>query len=523
MKKLLVFLLLLPTLSFGQIIINQEIVEAPPYAVGDTVTMKYVFKNVNGTNLNYFWLRLQYSNKHLQLVPNSTQFTAAATSQIYFYEWVGYRFISNPNIGVGELDRQLTQGGYQYVADQDWNVVQLNSQNTTSFADGVWATQKFIIKDQQQFNNIHKLDMADARNSSNTRLSPIGSEVLWLSLNNVTGAASSVKVRVAFPAGHDISQYSAQVVGISPTDPTKPDFSNFISVQPLDSSGETLFTNLKSGEKYYIMIAPPFQRAFMDNIVTVTDAYKAFLQISDKGLNLDEDYFTSPLEFLVGNVTKGDMDFDLKDSYSLFAHVMGIDVSETASIPSSTANTLRYYNGRIETFNQGVINGRVDIVNPSHTFDFAYAWGGDLDFSHSTPLGVNSIANRTNRIVVNSRQANTTLTPKLSNGKLEVDVKLSDTDLAGAQYKVLFDTNKLELLEVVFDAGSTITNFSSNTTNSVTFGSIDNLGTARIKAGTPYKLVFKTKSQLSNTSGLFYVEFAEAVSKDGDKINLNIQ
>ena len=38
MKKLLILLLLLPTLSFGQIIINQEVVEAPPYQVGDTIT-----------------------------------------------------------------------------------------------------------------------------------------------------------------------------------------------------------------------------------------------------------------------------------------------------------------------------------------------------------------------------------------------------------------------------------------------------------------------------------------------------
>lgn len=521
MKKLLVFLLLLPTLSFGQIIINQEIVEAPPYTVGDTVTMRYVLKNVTGRSLNYFWLRFHYSNKHLQLVPNSTQFTAAATSQTYNYQWVGYRFVPNPNIGIGELDRQFTQGGVQYAPDPDWNVGQINSQSTTHFTDGVWATQKFIIKDQQQYTNIHKLDMAEARDYYSKKLTPIGSTVLQLSLNNVKGTSSMVKFRVAFPSGYSISKHNIQIMNIN-ADNT-PNFNSIVKSVPLDASGEALVTTLQSGKKYFAIVTPAWQDAFMDNIVTVSDAYKAFLQISDKGLNLDKNYFTTPLEFLVGNVTIGDNVFDTADSYALFAYVMGIDVSETSAIPSSSPGMLKFYSGQISEFNQAKLNGLIDVSTTSHTFDFAYAWGGDLDFSHSTPLDVTSIANKTNRIVVNNRQANTSLNPKLGNGKLEVEVKLSETDLAGAQYRVVFDTNKLELLEVVFDSGSTITNFSSNTTNSVTFGSIDNLGTARIKAGTPYKLVFKTKSQLANTSGLFYVEFAEAVSKDGDKINLNIQ
>ena len=110
MKKLLILLFLLPTLSFSQIIINQEVVEASPYQVGDTITIRYTLQNLTGQpDFRYFWLRLQYSNKHLQLVPNSTVFTNATTRQTYFYQWVGYRFNQNPNIGVGELNRQLNE------------------------------------------------------------------------------------------------------------------------------------------------------------------------------------------------------------------------------------------------------------------------------------------------------------------------------------------------------------------------------------------------------------------------------
>ena len=81
----------------------------------------------------------------------------------------------------------------------------------------------------------------------------------------------------------------------------------------------------------------------------------------------------------------------------------------------------------------------------------------------------------------------------------------------------------MELEEVVFDAGRDITNFSTPRDNAIVFGSIDNIGTAKIKVGMPYKLVFKPKITISNTTGLVFIEFAEAVAQNGDKIILNIQ
>jgi hypothetical protein len=520
MKKLLILLLLLPTLSFGQIIVNQEVVEAPPYQVGDTITIRYTLQNLTGQpDFRYFWLRIQYSNQHLQLVPNSTQFVDAATRQTYFYEWIGYRYNQNPNIGVGELDRQYGQGSYSL--DQNWNVIQLNMQTTTNIPNGEWVRQKYVIKDQLQFNSIHKLDMADARNSANQRITPIGSQVLQLSLNNVSGASSAVTFRAAFPAGYDITKHNVQIVNVDSNN--TPNFNSIVTSVPLDGAGQALITTLQTGKNYYALITPATQQAFMNDIVTVADAYKAFLQISDKGLNLDQDYFTTPIEFKVGNVTLGDNTFDLVDSYNLFAYVMGINVSQTSTIPTSTSSNIRFYSGKIDTFNQGTFNGLINITGPSHRFDFGYAWSGDLDFSHSTPKTVTSIANRTNRIETTNKQANTTVTTKLVSGKVVVEIKLEETNLAGAQYKIRYDVNKLELEEVVFDAGRDITNFSTPRDNAVVFGSIDNIGTAKIKPGMPYKLVFKTKSTISNTTGLVFIEFAEAVAQNGDKIILNIQ
>jgi Ca2+-binding RTX toxin-like protein len=202
---------------------------------------------------------------------------------------------------------------------------------------------------------------------------------------------------------------------------------------------------------------------------------------------------------------------------------MGINVSQTSTIPTSTSTNIRFYSGKIDTFNQGTFNGLVNITGPSHRFDFGYAWAGDLDFSHSTPKTITSIANRSNRIETTDKQANTTITTKLVDTKVVVEIKLEETNLAGAQYKIKYDVNKLELEEVVFDAGRDVTNFSTPRDNAIVFGSIDNIGTAKIKPGMPYKLIFKTKSTISNTTGLVFIEFAEAVAQNGDKIILNVK
>ena len=93
--KLLILLLLLPTLSFGQITINQQIVEAPPYKVGDIITIRY---NVNtGTQSpRYLWVRYQYNNKILTPVANSTIYSQGTSVQTFSTEWANFRFTPNP-------------------------------------------------------------------------------------------------------------------------------------------------------------------------------------------------------------------------------------------------------------------------------------------------------------------------------------------------------------------------------------------------------------------------------------------
>jgi hypothetical protein len=119
--------------------------------------------------------------------------------------------------------------------------------------------------------------------------------------------------------------------------------------------------------------------------------------------------------------------------------------------------------------------------------------------------------------------ANLNITSTIANGKVVLTCGLSKANLAGLQVIMNYDSTSLSLDGVVFDAGNTVTNFSTHDNGRLTFGSIDQLKTARIKTGTPYILTFTPKVPLQNTSGLFFFLLADAVDGNGNKINVTVQ
>jgi hypothetical protein len=530
MKKFL-FFLLFPLLSFGQLIIDQSIVEPGPYTVGQTITIKYTVEKGSSTP-RYFWLRYQYSNKHLEYVPNSTTFNQGTSAQTYYTGWSNYTFNQNPNIGVGELYNQYKSTPWGYQTNMDWNIGQLTVQRTDASIDGVLATQKYKILDNTTYNNIHKLDLSYAINADGTNIDPIGSRILWMGVpGTVTGQTSSFRVRVSFPTSHtNIVEQKVQIMPLTSaglidwTNASQP-----LAIANLNAQGEATFTNFKVGDKFAVVIVPAFQKTFLNDIITVSDAYKAFLAISEVGIDGNSTSFQYPaLEKIVGNVTKNDATFDNNDAYYLFAHVMGINVDSNASIPSSTSTSIGFISGKKSGWLTGNTGGyAVEITSQQQIEDFAYAYRGDLDFSHSTdPTMVASTTNKMGTLAYTAKiQASATmnLASKLENNKVVINATLSDSNLSGVQVVLKYDTDKLTLDDVKFDTGNTVTNFSTNKDGRITFGSIDQTKTGKIKAGTPYQITFTPKSSLTNTSGLFYTVLADAVNASGTKVNLTVE
>jgi hypothetical protein len=223
---------------------------------------------------------------------------------------------------------------------------------------------------------------------------------------------------------------------------------------------------------------------------------------------------------------------------------MGQDVSANAFIPTSTATSFRWHSGLLnQSWLDGVIKNKVIIDTPIKEVHAVFAWGGDLDWSHSSDPSViatrissglytNSVSNKTSMSLSTQKMSytqrvleNATLSvlSTLEGGKVVLTTTLTKADLAGLEIIMNYDTSKLTLDNVFFNAGSTITNFATDNNGRLTFGSIDQTKTSRIKVGSPYRIVFTPKTALTNTSGLFFFVLSDAVDGSGKKINLIVE
>ena len=544
---LLATLVLFSFISQAQIIVNQS-VSPGPYKVGDTLTVTYTVDRA-GTTPRYFWLRYSFNNKALTYV--STTFSQGAQSQTFYTGWNGFAFTPKPNISDTSLYGQYMATPWGYAVNADWNVGQLAVQRADASVNGVIATQRYIIKDQNTYANILKLDLAYATDSQTGNNIPfVRTTAGPTTITGVTGNTSYFKVRVLFPQGYNITDHNVQLMRLKTDGSGDIDWSQQpLQQRPLDATGEAIFTSgVKVGDSLGVFVSPASQKAWMNNVITVADAYKAFLGVSQTDIGGTPNFFTRPaFENRIGNITRNDNVFNESDAYFSFAYVMGQDVSANAFIPTSTATSWRWHSGLL---NQSWLDAnpkyRVYITQPTQTVDAVFAWGGDLDWSHSSSpdiiaqrIAAGQVTNRANfsmgeiqtmamtstmSNVYQSKVESTSLSvsSRLEGGKVILTTGLTKADLAGLQIIMNYDSTKLTLDNVIFDAGATITNFSTKDDGRLTFGSIDQLKTARIKTGTPYRLIFTPKVPLSNTAGLFFFVLADAVDANGKKVELVI-
>ncbi len=549
MKKLsfLLSFFLISLSSFAQLTVNQTITPTTGLKVGDTLTVKYTVAR-GTTTPRYFWLRYSFNNKALAMVTNSTTFLQGSSTQTFFTGWNNYKFTPSPNVADTQLYDQYLVTPWGYAANNDWNVGQITVQRTDAAINGDIATQKFVLKDQNTYNDIHKLDLSYAINDASANISPITRSSTNISLSGVVGNTSQFKVKVLFPQGYAITDHNVQLMKLKTDGSGTIDWSQQpIAQLPLDATGEALFTTqVKVGDSLGVFVSPASQKAWMNNVITVSDAYKAFLGHSQTDISGTSNFFTYPnLEKKIGNITKNDNVFNESDSYFSFAYVMGQDVSANAFIPTQSSTSWRWHSGLLnQDWLDGNIKNKVTIDTPIKEVYAVYAWGGDLNWSHSSDpaviasrISAGQYTNSVNSIGTMSTMstqamsykteavetAKLSVTSTLENGKVVLTTNLTKEGLAGLEVIMNYDESKLTLDNIIFDSGSTITNFSTHKDGRLTFGSIDQLKTARIKVGTPYKLIFTPKTTLTNTAGLFYFVLSDAVDAKGNKVDLIVE
>jgi hypothetical protein len=224
---------------------------------------------------------------------------------------------------------------------------------------------------------------------------------------------------------------------------------------------------------------------------------------------------------------------------------MGIDIAAKAKIPTKAATSFNFLFGKKDVWHTGVLTDNiVEVTSATQTNDFAFAYGGDLDYSNSTDpasitgavtgMSVNTIetVSKSNSVAsfatiayqpTKLAEATLSLVSSISGTSVVLTGTLTEADLAGLQVIMNYDDSKLILDNVIFDTGNTMTNFSTHNNGRLTFGSIDQNKTSKIKVGTPYKLMFTSKVPLQNTTGLFFTVLSDAVDANGNKVNLIVE
>ena len=549
-KKLLTLLgiLVISIASNAQLTINQSVTPTTGLKVGDTISVKYTVAR-GTTTPRYFWLRYQFNNKALAYV--STTFSQGTSVQTFYTGWTSYKFTASTanSITAKDLYAQYLVSPWGYATNADWNVGQLTIQRTDASINGDIATQKYVIKDLGAYTDIHKLDISYSIDATSAYITPITTDPGTMSLSNVTGNTSQFKVRVLFPTGYDITAHSVALFPIK-TDGTIDWNVTPIATKVLDASGEATFTSgVKVGDSLAVWMYGATGKTFMDNIITVSDAYKAFLGITQTDITGTKTYFTRPvLEKNIGLITKSKGVFSESDSYNMFAYVMGVaNVKDSAWIPLSTnGGQFKWFSGLLnQSWLDGVPTYKTKVTSSNQAVDMVYAWGGDLDWSHSshpdTIASRVSTGNYSNSINEKStstiksfsvqsmsytqaiEKATLGLVSTMVNGKVVLTGTLTKEGLAGLEVILQYDNTKLTFDNISFDAGSGVTNFSTNGDGRLTFGSMDQTKIGRIKTGTPYKLTFTPKETITNTAGLFYTVLADAVDGAGNKINLIVE
>ena len=317
----------------------------------------------------------------------------------------------------------------------------------------------------------------------------------------------------------------------------------------LDANADVILPDVTLDQVYSVFNLEPIDASYIPDVHTVTDAYRSFKYLTDVGINgTDTTYDNFGLFSADANLNQT---FNSADTYGLLAYVLGLDVEGQFCLPEQNEDgtwyhgctaTVLYENYTIEKLGAELDirkteseqteapqywNGNFTPTENLLTFDFAFWHHVDLDQSHSTTFPANLAAKAAKSgLNLSTKAVGTTtldLVSRIEDGLVKVELTHDGLDIVGLQARIKYDTSKLVLKNIIYDTGNTVTNFSKPFEGELLFGGLSTDGKSTIKKGKAFTLEFTPIGTVNNVTGLFYFENTDAVKANGDKINLNIQ
>jgi len=539
MKKILLLLVsVMFTLnSYGQSSIDYSPVNTVTQ-VGDTLIMKFQYFKGDGNDLTLGQLDFEYNNKLLSYVSHQSQ--APSGASFARNNWSGYKYIPKTDGDEGDMDVQFAwwlTGGDTYSTSADWSIERITVQSASALEDGQeFVKYSFKVKDKfnsgyDNYNDIIKVNWANYQESDGTQIQTTRSKD-GQDLSNITGGdAGSFTINLKTANTDNYTDYSYTVFDSSGTSVTSGDF---------DESGQGVIASgvLVNDVTYTAQANLTEVATYLDEVVTVSDLALVFAEAigagsGPSGGSTTFDYF---IQDIMGDVVGDSNGVDFQDSYEILAYLQGVDSSNTNLI--TQAGQTEDYSGIESTY--GALVSDVVTFDKSFTptdgttnaIDLAHGLRGDVNFSHSwTPTiesgGKSLMARQSSaRYSKNeSEDANIDLISEINDeGQVVFSINSDVEGMVGSQFNIVYDPNVIQLENVIFDTGNTMTNFSNIVESGIVrVGSFNQELSSTVKEGTPYKLIFTPLETIDNTSGLISFRVKEGVKADGTKINFIIQ
>jgi hypothetical protein len=276
-----------------------------------------------------------------------------------------------------------------------------------------------------------------------------------------------------------------------------------------------------------------------NSIVSVTDVYLAFKELSNGGLfgNESGNEFTSGIQFMNADVDDNGI-FNEADTYKLLQHLTGVQsLTEYSALTylmklygKTDYDAITKSNWKTQfKFTRSLFPFSLNTGTLNNTYNVNVTWKGDVNLSHSAQQTVSSVASnsiRTMTVRTNSvpNEINSSIITEIIGDKVYAYITLDplQQEVVGTQFQLNYDNSILRFEKIDFKTKGNPMNYGTNKGTYVNVGSLISDGSTSLDNTTEYKITFAPTRKITNTLGLMGIGTTDAVNKAGKQLNVKI-
>ena len=357
------------------------------------------------------------------------------------------------------------------------------------------------------------------------------------STSHTNGAVLSANFNFNIVSGIDKTSFSGKMAYF-----TNPNIWTNISTtaKPLSGLGKVDmsadFDTTKTNMGFVFQSYPIATLSTLTNqIVTVSDVYLAFKELSNKGLSGSGGYeFSSGIQYMNADVN-GDGIFNETDTYRLLQHLTGVrNLTDNCNTLSCWMKLMSItdYNGITKSNWSTFSNNTRDTYTPltpiartyAYNYDVNVFWKGDVNLSHSQAQSsvVGNSVGMMNRTIATTNEINASMVSENVGGKVIVTITLDplQQSVVGTQFQLNYDNTSLQFERV--ECNTKATNFGNNMGTYINVGSLITDGSNTLDKTTEYKIIFVPLIAIEGTLGLTSISTTDAVNKNGIQLKINL-